>query len=366
MSVTLREFAFWLDQAIPLEYQESYDNSGLQVGEPESLVDSVLLTIDVNRDVVAEAAEKGCNLIVSHHPLIFSPLKRIGGGSVAESTVADAIRGNIAVYSSHTCFDAMAWGVSRVMAEKTGLKDISVLVPVKGKLCKIAVYVPLSHARAVREALFNSGAGETGKYSSCSFTSSGTGTFMAGEGAKPYSGEINKLFTGNEVKIETVVPSHLVKGAIKAMIAAHPYEEVAYDLFRLENNCDFAGTGAIGILPEPLTGLQLLENLKKIFDVPVIRYSGDTESKIEKVAVCGGSGAGFINNAFRAGANAFITGDIKYHSFTEAPASLLVADIGHYESEKYSLKVLYDIINKNFPKFALRFSETKTNPINYI
>jgi len=366
MSVTLREFVHWLDNAIPLEYQESYDNSGLQVGEPDMHIDSVLLTLDVNQDVVSEAVEKGCNLIVSHHPLIFSPLKRIGGGSVTERTVADAIKGNIAIYSSHTCFDAMAWGVSRVMAEKAGLKDISILVPVTGKLFKIAVYVPLSHAVAVREALFNAGAGHTGNYSSCSFTSAGTGTFMASEGANPYSGEINRLFAGEEVKIETVVPSHLVKTALEAMKKAHPYEEVAYDLYRLENNYGFAGMGAVGMLPEPLSGYGFLEKLKRCFEVPVIRYSGDASSKIERVAVCGGSGAGFINNAFRSGADAFITGDVKYHSFTEAPASLLVADIGHYESEKYSLKVLYDIINKNFPKFALRFSETKTNPINYI
>jgi dinuclear metal center YbgI/SA1388 family protein len=366
MSVSLKEFVSWFDHTVPLEYQESYDNSGLQVGDPDSIINSVLLTLDVNPDVVSEANEKGCDLIVSHHPLIFSPLKQIGGNSIAERTVAEAIRKNIAVYSSHTSFDAMAWGVSHIMADITGLKEIKVLVPVTGKMFKLAVYVPLSHANAVRDAIFNAGAGSVGKYSSCSFTSVGTGTFMAGDKAKPYCGEINQLFTGDEVKIETVVPSHLTGSVLSAMRASHPYEEIAYDLYRLDNNCDFAGMGAIGILPEPITGYALLDKLKKNFDVPVIRYSGNIESKIKKVAVCGGSGAGFINKAYRAGADAFITGDIKYHAFTEAPASLLVADIGHYESEKYSLKVLYDIINKNFPKFALRFSEIKTNPINYI
>jgi dinuclear metal center YbgI/SA1388 family protein len=365
MSVTLRDFVCWLDQAIPLEYQEPYDNSGLQVGEQDSVIDSVLLTLDVTQEVIAEAVQKKCNLIVSHHPLIFTPLKRISEGSASERTVADAIRGKIAVYSSHTCFDAMSWGVSRIMAEKTGLNDIKILVPVSGKLFKIAVFVPVSHAEAVKTALFNAGAGHAGNYSSCGFASSGQGTFMAGEGATPYVGEVNKLFSGEEIKIETVVPSHLVKNVVRAMKKAHPYEEVAYDVYRLENNFELAGSGAIGALPNPLSGYELLENLKRVFNTPVIKYSGDPGSKIEKVAVCGGSGAGFINQAFHSGADAFITGDIKYHSFTEAPASMLIADIGHYESEKYSLKVLHDLIIKKFPKFALRFSETKTNPINY-
>jgi dinuclear metal center YbgI/SA1388 family protein len=365
MSVTLREFTYWLDHAIPLEYQESYDNSGLQVGEPDSTIDSVLLTLDINQQVVAEAIQKSCNLIVSHHPLIFKPLKKICNASFAERTVADAIRGNVAVYSSHTCFDSVSWGVSHIMAEKAGLKDIGILAPVTGKLFKIAVYVPVSHAEVVKEALFGAGAGHTGNYSCCSFTSDGKGTFMAGEGARPFTGEINNLHSGDEVKVETVVPSHLVKEAVKAMKEAHPYEEVAYDLYRLDNDCEFAGSGAIGTLLSPVTGYELLESLKKNFDCPAIRYSGDAKSKIEKVAVCGGSGAEFINSAYMAGAGAFITGDIKYHAFTEAPPSMLIADIGHYESEKYSLKVLYDLIIKKFPKFALRFSETKTNPINY-
>jgi dinuclear metal center YbgI/SA1388 family protein len=365
MPVTLRDFTKWLDGAIPLEYQESYDNSGLQVGDPEAIITSVLLTIDVTSEVIAEAEKKKCNLVLSHHPLIFSPLRRIAGGNATEKAVSEAIRRNIAVYSTHTCFDNMAWGVSHILAEKAGLTDIKVLMPVAGKLFKIAVFVPSSHAEVLREALFAAGAGQTGNYSSCSFTSAGDGTFMAGEGADPYVGEVNKLHTENEVKIETIIPSHLVGHVISAMKLVHPYEEVAYDIYPLENEDGNAGSGAIGTLSAPLTGFLLLDHLKKTFGTPVIRYSGDPGLPVSRVAVCGGSGAGLINAAARAGAGAFITGDIKYHSFTEAPSSMLVADIGHYESEKFSLTVLYDLIIKKFPKFALRFSEIKTNPINY-
>jgi dinuclear metal center YbgI/SA1388 family protein len=365
MPVTLRDFSTWLDIAIPLEYQETYDNSGLQVGDPESLITSVLLTLDVTPAVIAEAEKKKCNLILSHHPLIFNPLRRLAGASMAEKTVAESIRKNIAVYSTHTCFDAMAWGVSRIMAEKAGLKDIKVLIPAQGKLFKMAVFVPVSHADIVRETLFATGAGHIGNYSSCSFTSAGNGTFRAEGSAVPYVGEMNKLHTEHEVKIETIIPSHLVSSVVSAVRQVHPYEEIAYDLYPLENKYEGAGSGAIGILPEPITGGELLENLKETFGTPVIRYSGNLTLPVSKVAVCGGSGAGFLNASVQAGANAFITGDIKYHSFTEAPASILVADIGHYESEKFSLTVLYDLIIKKFPKFALRFSEIKTNPINY-
>lgn len=366
MSVTLREFTAWLDGVIPPEYQESYDNSGIQVGEPDSELHSVLLTLDVNEDVVAEAVAGGCDIIVSHHPLIFNPLKRINGRNNTERSVAAAIKAGVAVYSTHTCFDAMAWGVSHILAEKAGLENIKVLSPAEGKLFKIAVYVPASHSEAVRNALFSAGAGNIGKYSSCSFSIPGSGTFLPGADTQPFIGKINDLWSGEEIKIETVVPSHLLNKAVKALKKAHPYEEAAYDIYRLENTSDIAGTGAIGTLPAPLRGSELLEKLKKTFDVPFIKYSGDSEKTVSTVAVCGGSGAAFINDAFRAGADAFITGDIKYHAFTEAPASMLVADIGHYESEKYSLNILYDIINKKFPKFALRFSEIKTNPINYI
>jgi len=363
--VTLREFVAWLEEIIPPALQEHYDNSGLQVGDPSAVIDSVLLTVDVTADVINEAVMHGCRLIISHHPLIFSPLKRIAFGSEAERCVAAALTKGIAVYSAHTSFDNLSWGVSNALAAKVGLENTRVLAPVKGRLLKIIIFVPFSHADAVRDSLFEAGAGHIGKYDRCSFNIHGEGTYRAGEGAVPWAGTAGEYHTEPEVRIEAVMPDYLAGACIRALLASHPYEEVAYDLIALENTYYGAGAGTIGTLAAPLTGTQLLERLRQLAGTPVIRYSGDPERTVKTVAVCGGSGASLISDAFRAGADAFITGDVKYHAFTEAPREMLVADIGHYESEKYSLEILYDLINKKFPKFALRFSGIKTNPINY-
>jgi len=365
MAVTLGEFIRWLEELIPPAFQEQYDNSGLQVGDPESAVDSVLLTLDVTPDVIREAVSLGCSLVVSHHPLIFTPLKRLAYSSDIERSVAAAIRNNIAVYSAHTSFDNIQHGVSHILAEKLGLEGISVMVPLRGKLSKLVTYVPEAHAGRVRDALFAAGAGHIGNYDRCSFNVHGEGTYRAGEGANPFAGSNGEDHTEAEVRIEAVMPSHLAGACVRALLEAHPYEEVAYDIIALENDYHGAGAGAIGTLPAPLTGSELLARLKLLTGVPAIRYSGDPSRTLTRVAVCGGSGAAFIPAAVRAGAEAFITGDIKYHAFAEAPHSMLVADAGHYESEKFSLEILYDLIHKKFPNFALRFSGIKTNPINY-
>ncbi len=365
MAATLGEFTRWLEELIPPAFQEHYDNSGLQVGDPEALTDSVLLTVDVTEEVIAEAMEQGCNLIISHHPLIFAPLKRIAGGSETERCVASAVRAGIAIYSAHTSFDNVSWGVSRILAEKIGLTKIRVLAPLKGKLSKIVTFVPVSHAGNVREALFAAGAGHIGNYDRCSFSVSGDGTYRAGEGASPFAGHVGEDHSEPEVRIEAVMPSHLSAACVRALLAAHPYEEAAYDIVALENEYHGAGAGAIGTLPAPLTATALLEKLKELTGIPVIRYCGDPSRTVSSVAVCGGSGSDLISTAARAGADAFVTGDIKYHAFRQAPGNMIVADIGHYESEKFSLELLHGLINKKFPKFALRFSGIKTNPVNY-
>jgi dinuclear metal center YbgI/SA1388 family protein len=335
------------------------------VGDPSAVIDSVLLTVDVTTDVIDEAVQHGCRLIISHHPLIFSPLKRIAFGSEAERCVAAALARGITVYSAHTSFDNLPWGVSHALAVKVGLENTRVLAPVKDRLLKIITFVPVSHADIVRDSLFEAGAGHIGKYDRCSFNIHGEGTYRAGEGAVPYAGTAGEYHTEPEVRIEAVVPGHLAGSCIRALLASHPYEEVAYDVIALENMYYGAGAGTIGTLAAPIAGTQLLERLRQLAGTPVIRYSGDPERTVKTVAVCGGSGASLISDAFRAGADAFITGDVKYHAFTEAPREMLVADMGHYESEKYSLEILHDLINKKFPKFALRFSGIKTNPINY-
>ena len=365
MAVTLSEFVRWLEGLIPPSFQEGYDNSGLQVGDPSAIVSSVLLTVDVTPEVIEEAIAGGFDLVLSHHPLIFRPLKRLAFGSNSEACVAAAIRNGISVYSAHTSFDNMGSGVSRILAEKIGLEGIRVLEPLKGKLMKLVTFVPESHAGAVRDALFAAGAGSIGNYDSCSFNVSGEGTFRAGEGAEPFAGRVGAFHTEPEVRIEVIIPSHLKGACISAMLTAHPYEEVAWDLIALENEYTGAGAGAAGTLPAPLAGTALLERLRALTGLPVIRYSGDPARTVTTVAVCGGAGSHLISSAARAGADAFITGDIKYHTFTEASKEMLVADIGHYESEKFSLEILYNLIQKKFPNFALRFSGIKTNPINY-
>jgi dinuclear metal center YbgI/SA1388 family protein len=365
MTVTLGQFTEWLEGIIPQAYQEHYDNSGLQTGDPSAAIDSVLLTIDVTPEVIREAVSRGCSLVVSHHPLIFEPLKRLSYGSVTERTVAAALKNNIAVYSAHTSFDNIEHGVSHILATKLGLERVRVLVPLRGKLSKLITFVPPTHAGVVRDALFAAGAGHIGNYDRCSFNIQGEGTYRAGEGTEPYAGRIGEDHVEAEVRIEAVMPSHRAGACVRALLAAHPYEEVAYDIIALENVHHGAGAGAIGTLPAPLTGSELLNRLKLLTGLPAIRYSGDPTRPLTTVAVCGGSGSGYIPAAARAGADAFITGDIKYHAFAEAPENMLVADAGHYESEKFSLEILYDLIQKKFPNFALRFSEIKTNPINY-
>jgi dinuclear metal center YbgI/SA1388 family protein len=365
MAVTLGEFTLWLEELIPPALQEHYDNSGLQVGDPSAVIDSVLLTVDVTSDVMAEARELGCNLIISHHPLIFTPLKHIANGNDTERCVASAIAGGVAVYSAHTSFDNASRGVSHILAEKIGLEKIRVLAPLKGNLSKLVTFVPVAHAGRVREALFTAGAGHIGNYDRCSFSVNGEGTYRAGDGADPFAGRVGEDHSEPEVRIEAVMPSYLSSTCVRALLEAHPYEEVAYDIIALENEYYGAGAGAIGILPAPLTGTALLDRLKKLTGIPAIRYSGDPDRVVTTVAVCGGSGADLISTAARAGADAFLTGDIKYHAFTQASRDMIVADIGHYESEKFSLQLLHDLINKKFPKFALRFSGINTNPINY-
>jgi len=363
--VTLGEFVRWLEEQIPLSYQEDYDNSGLQVGDPSAVISSVLLTVDVTPEVIEEAVSSGCNLVLSHHPLIFRPLKHIVYGSNSEVCVAAALKNGVAVYSAHTSFDNSAGGVSHILAEKLGLQKIRVLEPLRGRLFKLVTFVPESHAVKVRDALFSAGAGHIGNYDRCSFNVHGDGTFCAGDGAEPFAGSVGAEHTEPEVRIEVIVPLHLKGGCVRAMLAAHPYEEVAWDLIPLDNEYHGPGAGAIGALPQPLAGAALLKVLKELTGLPVIRYSGDPARTVSSVAVCGGAGSALINAAARAGADAFITGDIKYHAFTEAPAGLLVADIGHYESEKFSLETLFNLIQKKFPNFALRFSGITTNPINY-
>ena len=366
LTMKLSDLCSYLDSAVPLSFQEGYDNSGLQVGLPEKEISSALVTLDITELVIDEAIQKGCDIIVSHHPLIFSSIKKITGRSPSDRILIRAIKNDIAVYSSHTNLDMVSYGVSKKMAQKLGLENVRVLQTLKNRLVKLVTFVPEDHLDKVRDAIFNAGAGVIGNYDRCGFAVTGTGSFKAGEDTNPFAGEKGKLHFEKEVRFETILFSHLKEKVIKALLDTHPYEEVAYDIYPIENdNIDF-GLGCFGYFQKPVSENDFLGLISSVFGAPGIRYSRLTGKPVKKVALCGGSGASLLNDAIMCRADAFVTADIKYHAFYEAENRILLVDCGHYETEKFSTEILYDLIIKKFPKFAVRFSETNINPINYL
>ena len=361
----LKDLCSYLDSGVPLSFQEGYDNSGLQVGLPEREISSALVTLDVTEEVMNEAVAGKIDVIISHHPLIFNGIMSLAGKSYTERILYEAVKNDIAVYSAHTNLDAFSNGVSRKMSEKIGLEEIRVLSPSGNKLLKLVTYIPESHIEAVRDKLFESGAGVIGNYDNCGFTISGTGSFRANEMAKPFTGEKGKIHFEKEIRFETILFSHLKEKVIKALLNAHPYEEVAYDLYALENKNAEIGLGCVGKFHNPVSENEFLKLVCSVFNAKGIRYSKLTGKSVRKVALCGGSGASLINLAISSEADVFLTSDIKYHDFFKAENKILLVDTGHFESEKFSGEILKDLIIKKFPKFAVRFSETDTNPINY-
>lgn len=362
----LKEICSYLDSEVPLSFQESYDNSGLQVGLPGDEISSALLTIDVTEDVVDEAIKNKCDLIISHHPVIFGGLKKITDKSFTERIVYKCIHEGISVYSAHTNLDISHGGVSRILAEKIGLHKIKVLSPLERQLLKLVTYIPEAHFDKVSNAIFEAGAGVIGNYDKCGYSSTGTGSFRGNDNANPYVGEKGKLHFEKEVRFETVLFSHMKSRVIRALLDSHPYEEVAYDLYNLENSNIDAGLGCEGTYDEPLEEIDFLNLVAERLDARGIRHSALTGKQVRKVAVCGGSGASLIKDAIASGADVFLTADIKYHGFFDADKRILIIDAGHYETEKFATEIIKDLIIKKFPKFALRFSEANTNPINYL
>ena len=361
----LKDLCSYLDSAIPLSFQEDYDNSGLQIGSPEREISSAMITLDVTEEVIHEAIKKNCDIIISHHPLIFRPLKKITGRSFTERILYEAVKNDIAVYSAHTNLDAFSDGVSRKMAEKIGLDEINVLSPSSDKLLKLVTYIPESHLEKVRDALFEAGAGVIGNYDECGFTTSGTGSFRGNEMTKPFRGQKGKIHFEKEIRFETILFSHLKDKVTTALLEAHPYEEVAFDLYSLQNKNIETGLGCVGKLDSPVPENDFLKLVSSVFEAKGIRHSKQTGKMIGKVALCGGSGASLLDLAIKSGADAFLTADIKYHDFFKTENKILLIDAGHFETEKFSVEILKDLIIKKFPKFAVRFSETNTNPINY-
>ncbi len=353
-----------LEAHAPLMLQESYDNAGLICGDRQDTVEKVLITIDITRDVLEEAKTRRCGLIISHHPLIFKPLKNLTGINEVQRLVIDAIRHRISLYAVHTNLDNVHQGVSFALAEKLGLTRLRVLKPAEGMLRKLVTFCPKDHAERVRQAIFDAGAGHIGNYDCCSFNVSGQGSFRGGEGSNPFTGKAGQLHVEDEIRIETIFPAWLESSLLSAMKAAHPYEEVAYDIYPLENKHQRAGSGMIGALKEPMEETTFLAMVKETAGSGVIRYTGIRNRPVKKVAVCGGAGAFLIRQAIQSGADAYITGDLKYHDFFETEGRLLLADIGHYESEQFAKALIYSIISQKFPNFAALISDYSTNPVN--
>ena len=355
-----------IEEVAPLALQESYDNAGLLVGDSQMEVRSALVCVDVTEVVIEEAIQKNCNLIISHHPLIFSALKRLTGQNEVQRCVQKAIKHDIAIYAAHTNLDNVLSGVSGKMAEKIGLKNIRILQPKQKALLKLICYVPKIHSFAVRESLFEAGAGQIGNYDSCSFNAEGIGTFKANENAQPFVGNIAELHSEPETRIEVILPEYLKFKVLEALLKSHPYEEPAYDFISLDNDWNQVGAGIVGELEEAEDELAFLNRIKSIFNVSSIRHTNFLAKKIKSVALCGGSGSSFLSNAIAAGADVYISGDFKYHEFFEAENRILIADIGHFESEQFTKDIFFEIISKKMPTFAVRISESKTNPINYL
>lgn len=362
----LSEIISYLESFAPLSFQESYDNSGLIIGDPGRPVKSALLALDVTEKIVEEAIRIDAQLIISHHPVIFFGIKSLTGKTTFERAVIKAIRHDIALYAMHTNIDNVMGGVNSKIAQKIGLKNTRILDPVRQQLSKLVTFVPPDMASDVREAIFKAGAGVVGKYDMCSYNIQGEGSFRGGDESKPFVGQKGVIHFEKEIRIETIFPRYLEKKIVKALLESHPYEEVAYDLYPLDNPYGNVGAGLLGDLPEPEDENQFLVRLKKLFSAPMIKHTALLGKPVKKVALCGGSGSHLLMHAIRAGANVFVSADFKYHQYFDADNQILVIDMGHFESEQFTLEIFYDILTKKFPKFAVHFSDINTNPINYL
>jgi dinuclear metal center YbgI/SA1388 family protein len=354
----------FLEDQFPLSWQESYDNCGLLIGNKESTITGVLVSLDCTEEVVDEALSNGANLIVSHHPLIFSGLKKITGFNLVERVVIKAIQNNIALYALHTNYDHSSDGVSYQIATKLGLNNIKTLKPIADQLLKLTTFVPLDFHNQVLQALFEAGAGHIGNYDSCSFNIQGEGTFRANEKANPFIGKANELRKEKENRIELILPQHKLKSVLKALFASHPYEEVAYDIVSLKNTWQNVGAGVYGEFDVALSQPDFLNLVKNVYG-GTIKYTA-FKKNVRRVGLCGGTGFFLLNDAIQQNCDAYITSDIKYHQFFDADNQLMLIDVGHFEAEILSLSFLVDLLERNFTTFAVRLAKSHTNPVNYL
>ncbi|NNF82704.1 MAG: Nif3-like dinuclear metal center hexameric protein [Flavobacteriaceae bacterium] len=363
--MTVRDVIRELDSIAPLAYAEDFDNVGLLVGNPQQEVTGILVTLDTLESVVDEAIDKDCNCIVSFHPIIFKGLKKITGSNYVEKAVMRAIRNDVAILCIHTALDNALEGVNDRICEQLDLLNRKILIPKEETIRKLTTYVPAEKHENVRKALFEAGAGEIGKYSNCSFNIDGTGTFKGDDTSTPSYGEKGVFHSEKEINLTLTFQKHLESGILKALFEAHPYEEVAFEVITLNNANQTIGMGMIGDLKTPMNEQDFLNFVKTRMNTSLIRHSALNKKTIKKVAVLGGSGSFAISSAQNAGADAYITADLKYHDFFQANESLLLMDIGHYESEQYTKSLLVQNLKKKMPNFAVILSDINTNPVKY-
>jgi len=365
MGYRIQDILSFLDQLAPPAYQESYDNATLICGDRNWNLTGVICTLDCTEAVVEEAIQQGANLIVTHHPIVFKGLKTITGKTYVERTIIKAIQANVAIFAIHTNLDNVAGGVNRRIADRLGLQQPRILQPKRQLLNKLVFFVPIVAKNKVLEAVFQAGAGQIGEYSDCAFSSEGLGQFTPSENANPSLGQRGQAHVEPELRVEVILPVHLSSKVLAALKAAHPYEEVAYYLSNLENENQEVGAGMIGTLPESMSEEEFLDYLKQRMNLSIVKHSPLTGNRIKKVAVCGGAGIFLLGDAKKAGADVFVTADIKYHEYFDAEGVLLLCDIGHYESEIFTKDLLAEVLSQNFPNIALYLSKVVTNPTSY-
>jgi dinuclear metal center YbgI/SA1388 family protein len=363
--MTISEVISEIEKRIPLQQAEDFDNVGLLCGIPSREVSGILICHDALENVVDEAVDKKLNLIVCFHPIIFSGLKSLTGKNYVARAVLKAIENKIAIYAIHTAFDNDFFGVNAGICNHLGLKELNILQPKKNNLKQLSVFVPKAHTQQVKEALFSAGAGNIGFYDECSFTVGGNGTFKPVEGSSPFAGQQDVRENADEDMISVIFEGYKQGSIIAAMKAAHPYEEVAHQIFALDNENQHSGLGMYGEFEEAMDEKDFLKMVKEKFNLEVIKHSDFNHKKIKRVGVLGGSGASGIKSALSKKCDAYLTGDIKYHDYYLAESKMLICDIGHYESEQFVTQQLFEILSQKFSTFAISKSHEKTNPVNY-
>ncbi|KAA1246727.1 Nif3-like dinuclear metal center hexameric protein [Aquimarina sp. RZ0] len=361
----IKEVISHLETLAPIAYAEDFDNVGLLVGDKNTAITGILVTLDTLEIIVDEAIEKNCNFIISFHPIVFKGIKKFNGNNYVERVVMKAIKHDIAIYAIHTALDNTLQGVNDMICEQLGLINRKILIPQSGNIKKLVTFAPTAEAELLRAKLFEAGGGTIGNYDNCSFSSKGTGTFRALKNANPSIGDVGKTQYEKETQIQITYPKHNERVIIKALFENHSYEEVAYEITTLENKNQHIGMGMVGDLPDQMDESEFLKHIKNVFKTGCVRHSSTLGKPIKKVAVLGGSGSFAIKNALHAKADIFITSDLKYHQFYEAEGRIILADVGHYESEQYTKNLIVSYLRKKISNFAIVLSDKNTNPIQY-